>query len=91
MKTDAQLKQDMLAELRRVETIRVGVRVRDGVAMLTGFLREIAEIEAVEKAARRVAGVKAIAMEFDFEPKALPSELQCRRRPETAQLHRAAS
>ncbi len=76
MKTDAQLKQDVLAELRldaAVEAIQVGVRVRDGFAMLTGCLRGFPDIDAIERAVQRVVGVRAIAMEFDFEPEALPS------------------
>lgn len=76
MKTDAQLKQDVLSELQLDVAVqaRVGVRVRDGVAMLTGCVRSLAEIDAIERAVRRVVGVKAIAMEFDFEPGSLPSE-----------------
>ena len=48
-KTDAQLKRDVLAELHfdaAVGAIQVGVRVRDGVAMLTGCVRSLAEIDA---------------------------------------------
>ncbi len=75
MKTDAQLKLDVLAELRldaAVEALQVGVCVRDGVAMLTGCLRGFPEIDAIERAVRRVVGVKAIAMDFDFDPESLP-------------------
>jgi osmotically-inducible protein OsmY len=75
MKTDARLKLEVLAELRldaSLQAIRIGVRVRDGVAMLTGHLPGAAHIDAIERAVRRVAGVKAIAMEFDFEPVSQP-------------------
>ena len=96
-KTDAQLKRDVLAELHfdaAVGAIQVGVRVRDGVAMLTGCLPDVSKIDAIERAVRRVAGVKAIAMEFDFEPESLPSEwgaVTAAARAEAASRSRAAS
>lgn len=68
MKTDAQLKKDVLDELEwepALNATRVGVAVDHGVVLLTGHLDTFAEKEAVEKAVRRVAGVKAMAVELE--------------------------
>lgn len=68
MKTDAQLKQDVEAELSwdpAVNAAAIGVSVKDGVVSLTGHIDTFAEKRAAEKVLRRVQGVKAIAMELD--------------------------
>ena len=68
MKTDADLKRDIEDELEWDPAIRasaIGVAVKDGVATLTGHIETYAEKYAAEKALRRVAGVKAIALELD--------------------------
>jgi len=70
MKTDADLKKDVMAELDWDPAIRataVGVAVKDGVVTLTGHLETFAEKVAIERALRRVAGVKAIALELDVK------------------------
>jgi len=70
MKTDAQLKQDILAELSWDPAIRstdVGVIVKDGVVTLTGHLAHYPEKAAVEHAVQRVSGVRAIAIEMDVQ------------------------
>ncbi|MBA3623063.1 MAG: BON domain-containing protein [Methylibium sp.] len=70
MKTDADLKRDVEAELAWDPTVRstaVGVAVKDGVVTMTGHLDTFAEKHAVERALRRVAGVKAIALELDVK------------------------
>lgn len=67
MKTDAQLRSDILAELSwdpAVTSTDVGVIVKSGVATLTGHLATYAEKFAVERAAQRVKGVKALAVEM---------------------------
>lgn len=67
MKTDIQLKNDILAELNwdpAVKATDVGVIVTDGVVTLTGYLSNYAEKHAVERAVQRVKGVKALAMEM---------------------------
>lgn len=67
MKTDAQLRNDVQAELNwdpAVEATDVGVIVKDGVVTLTGHLANHAEKYAVERAAQRVHGVKALAVEM---------------------------
>lgn len=68
MKTDAELKQDVQAELAwdpAVNATAIGVAVKDGVVTLTGHLGTYSEKWAVEKVLRRIAGVKAFALELD--------------------------
>jgi osmotically-inducible protein OsmY len=68
MKTDAQLKQDIEAELAwdpAINATAIGVSVKDGVVSLTGHIDTFAEKRAAEKVLRRLPGVKAIAMELD--------------------------
>lgn len=68
MKTDADLKREVEAELDwdpAVRSTAIGVAVDHGVVTLSGHLQNYAEKRAVEKALRRVAGVKAIALELD--------------------------
>jgi osmotically-inducible protein OsmY len=71
VKTDSQLKKDVEAELEwdpAVSATHVGVAVADGVVTLTGHLDSYAEKYAAERAAQRVAGVKAVAVELDVKP-----------------------
>jgi osmotically-inducible protein OsmY len=71
VKTDSQLKKDVEAELEwdpAVSATHVGVAVADGVVTLTGHLDSYAEKYAAERAAQRVAGVKAVAVELDVRP-----------------------
>ena len=70
MKTDADLKRDVAAELAwdpAVKSTAIGVAVKDGVVTLTGHLDTFAEKHAVSRAVQRVAGVKAIALELDVK------------------------
>lgn len=67
MKTDSQLQQDVMAELRwepGLDEAEIGVTVSDGVVTLSGFAKSYAEKMTAESAARRVAGVRAIAEEI---------------------------
>lgn len=67
MKTDAQLQSDVEAELAwdpEVTHTNVGVLVKDGVVTLTGHPASHSEKYAIERAAQRVAGVRAIAVEL---------------------------
>lgn len=71
MKTDSDLKKDVLTELAwdpLVPEARVGVTVSEGVVTLTGHLDTYAEKVAARRAVERVSGVKAIAMELDVIP-----------------------
>ena len=68
MKTDADLKRDVSAELAwdpAVRSTAIGVAVKDGVVTLTGHIDTFAEKHAVSRAVQRVAGVKAVALELD--------------------------
>ena len=70
MKTDADLKRDVNAELAwdpAVKSTAIGVAVKDGVVTLTGHIDTFAEKHAASRAVRRVAGVKAIALELDVK------------------------
>jgi osmotically-inducible protein OsmY len=73
VKTDMQLKQDVLAELEwepSVNAAHIGVSVSDGVVTLTGLVPSYAEKYAAEQGAKRVYGIKAVADELDVK---LPS------------------
>ena len=64
MKTDFQIQRDVLDELLwepSVTAADIGVSVQDGVVTLTGTVPSYAERFAAERAARRVAGVRAVA------------------------------
>lgn len=68
MKTDAQLKSDVTAELRWEPTLdseNVVVAAKNGIVTLSGSVPYYAAKWAAERAARKVQGVKAIAEELD--------------------------
>jgi osmotically-inducible protein OsmY len=67
MKTDRQLQKDVSAELEwepSVHGARIGVEVKNGVVTLAGQVDSYSEKWNAERAAERVAGVKAIATEL---------------------------
>lgn len=68
MKTDAELRLDVMAELAWDPVInpnKVGVAVADGIVTLSGHLDTYAQKWAAERAVQRVEGVKAVALELD--------------------------
>lgn len=68
MKTDLQIKSDVTAELAwdpAVNATSVGVGVKDGVVTLSGGVDTYLQKHAVERAVRRVAGVRGIALDLD--------------------------
>jgi osmotically-inducible protein OsmY len=68
MKSDLQLKADVIAELASNPSINadaIGVVVKDGLVSLGGHLDTYAEKHAVERAVRRVSGVRGIAIELE--------------------------
>lgn len=70
MKTDADLKRDVTAELAWDPAVRetgIGVAVKDGVVTLTGHIETFAEKYAASRAVQRVDGVRAIALELDVK------------------------
>jgi len=71
MKTDDQLKADVSAELRwdaAIDAAHIGVAVRDGVVTLRGKVDNYLEKHAAERAARRVAGVRGLAIDLEVSP-----------------------
>ena len=70
MKTDTQLQQDVIAELKwepSVNAEQIGVEVKDGIVTLAGHVSTYAEKLGAERAAQRVSGVKALAIEMDVK------------------------
>ena len=81
-RTDGQVQHDVIAELDwepSVDHADIGVAVNDGVVTLSGYVKSYPEKMAAEKAARRVAGVTAIAEEikvrFASDPKTADHEI----------------
>lgn len=67
MKTDAQLQQDVIAELQwepAVHGAQIGVEVSDGVVTLAGEVSSYPEKWNAEQAAQRVGGVRALAVDM---------------------------
>jgi osmotically-inducible protein OsmY len=64
VKTDAELQQDVMNELKWEPTIKaagIGVGVKDGVVTLSGYVDSYVKKWAAERAAARVSGVRAVA------------------------------
>jgi len=71
MKSDMQLQRDVLDELKwdpAVNAEHIRVEVKDGLVTLAGRVEHYAEKWAAEWAAKRVSGVKALALEIRVEP-----------------------
>lgn len=70
MKSDRQLQQDVIDELQwdvAVNAAHIGVEARDGVVNLSGRVDSFAEQFAAEEAAKRVAGVRAVAVDLEVK------------------------
>jgi osmotically-inducible protein OsmY len=70
MKTDAQIKQDVLDELvfqPNIEETQIGVIVEDGVVTLSGVVNEYSKKAAANKVAKSVVGVKAVAEDIEVK------------------------
>lgn len=70
MKTDEQLKQDVMNELKwepSVNETGIGVSVKNGIVTLSGHVPMYGEKLGAEKATKRVFGVKAVANEIDVK------------------------
>ena len=68
MKTDMQIKTDVSAELMwdpAVTAANVGVAVKDGIVTLSGTVDTYMQKHAIERAARRIAGVRGIALDLE--------------------------
>jgi osmotically-inducible protein OsmY len=67
MKTDSQLQKDVGEELKwepQVTASQIGVEVKDGVVTLSGEVSSFAEKWNAERAAQRVSGVNALAVDL---------------------------
>jgi osmotically-inducible protein OsmY len=67
MKNDKQLQLDVIAELSwepAINSTEIGVQVKDGVVTLSGQVGSYAEKIGAERAAMRVYGVKALAIDI---------------------------
>jgi osmotically-inducible protein OsmY len=70
MMMDADLQRDVLDELKwepAVHSEDIGVTVKEGVVTLAGAVDSYPEKWAAERAAKRVAGVKALALELQVK------------------------
>ncbi|MDP4149761.1 MAG: BON domain-containing protein [Bacteroidota bacterium] len=64
MKTDSQIREDVIAQLNWepiLNAAEIGVGVKNGVVTLTGIVDTYSKKIAAEDAAKKVAGVKAVA------------------------------
>ncbi len=69
MKTDIEIKQDVLAELAwqpEIDETQLGVIVEDGVVTLSGVVDSYVKKVAAEKAVKRLAGVRAVAEDIEI-------------------------
>ncbi len=70
MKTDAQLQQDVMTELKwepLLTSAQIGVSAKDGVITLTGTVDGYAKKEEAEDAVKRVSGVKAVVEKIEIK------------------------
>lgn len=66
MKTNSQLQNDVISELKwdpAVNAADIGVEGQDGIVTLSGQVTNYAEKLAAERAAQRVSGVKALTVD----------------------------
>jgi osmotically-inducible protein OsmY len=78
MKTDAEIREDVILELQWDPQISdleaIGVGVKDGAVTLTGHTSTYAEKLAAARAAERVYGVKAVANDLTVRLSGLPRD-----------------
>ncbi|MEB0059431.1 MULTISPECIES: BON domain-containing protein [unclassified Variovorax] len=70
MKTDSDLQQDVIAELKwepSVHAAEIGVSVKDGVVTLTGEVNSFPEKWIAQSAAQRVVGVQALVIALNVK------------------------
>jgi osmotically-inducible protein OsmY len=68
MRTDADIKRDVEEEIRwtpDVDATDIAVAVKDGVVLLTGFVKNYGQKHEAEAAAKRVAGVVGVANDIE--------------------------
>lgn len=70
MKTDVEIKNDVLDELAwqpNIDDTQIGVIVEDGVVTLSGVVNSYSKKLAAEKATKSVEGVKAVALDIEVK------------------------
>lgn len=70
MKTDVEIKGDVLAELAwqaNIDETKIGVIVEYGIVSLSGIVNDYSKKIAVEKAVKNVAGVKAVTLNIEVK------------------------
>lgn len=70
MKTDAEIKNDVLDELAwqpNIDENQIGVIVENGVVTLSGVVNNYSKKVAAEKAAKNIEGVKAVALDIEVK------------------------
>lgn len=70
MKSDKQLQQDVIDELRwdpSVDAAQIGVTAKGGVVTLTGYVSRYLEKMSAERIAKRVQGVKGVANDIEVK------------------------
>lgn len=70
MKTDFEIKEDVLDELAwqpNIDETQIGVIVEQGVVTLSGIVNSYTKKLAAEKAVKRVLGVKAVALDIEVK------------------------
>jgi osmotically-inducible protein OsmY len=73
MKTDDELRADVIAELSRsprIGTSEIGAIVKDGAVTLSGMVHALDEKVCAERAVRQIKGVRAIANDIEVKPPA---------------------
>lgn len=76
MKTDTELRADVIAELKwnpRIKSNQIGVIVKDGAVTLTGMVETFAEKMHAGRAAKIVKGVRAVAEDIEVK---LPTQIK---------------
>ena len=101
MRTDVQLRRDVIDEMSGESTLRVdqiGVEVRDGIVFLTGQVDNFAERSAAEEAAYRATGLRAMAMGLSIKrscparsDETWASEVRRSREHDPNKIHRASN
>ncbi|MDO9185803.1 MAG: BON domain-containing protein [Bacteroidia bacterium] len=68
MKTDLEIQKDVMEELKwepMLNVSEIGVAVKNGIVTLSGTVETYSKKLAAESAAKRVSGVKAVAMDIE--------------------------
>lgn len=70
MKTDSEIQKDVMDELKwepLMKATEIGVAVKNGIVTLSGLVDTYSKKLTAEKAAKRVAGVKAVAVDIEVK------------------------